>query len=163
MAMADAETAPMAKGPSILIQIAMLAGLTVVALGMGWGAGAYLKSQQAAAPKPAQTKAAGSEAAPAASSVKLVTQDLPPITTNMAAPTETWVRMDLSLLLDLPLPTETAAAIHQDLLAFMRTVKMHQVEGPSGFQHLKADLRERAMIRSDGKVRDVLIRTLVYE
>lgn len=45
MAMADTTDAAMQKGPSILIQIAMLAGLTVAALGMGWGAGVYLKSQ----------------------------------------------------------------------------------------------------------------------
>jgi len=161
MAMADAATAPTKKGPSILAQIAMLAGLTVAALGMGWGAGAYLKSQQAAAPRPAPADAA--DPVVAGSGLRLVTQDLPPITTNMAAPTETWVRMDLSLLLESPLSTELAGAIHQDLLAFMRSVKMHQVEGPSGFLHLKADLRERASMRSDGKVRDVLIRTLVYE
>ena len=56
-----------------------------------------------------------------------------------------------------------ADAIHQDLLAFVRTVKMHQIEGASGFQHLKADLAERASIRSDGHVKAVLIRTLLFE
>jgi flagellar FliL protein len=161
MAMAEAATAPTQKGPSFVLQIAMLAGLTVAALGMGWGAGAYLKSQQAAAPRPAP--AATADPVVAGSGLRFVTQDLPPITTNMAAPTETWVRMDLSLLLEAPLSTELASAVHQDLLAFMRSVRMHQVEGPSGFRHLKADLRERASMRSGGKVRDVLIRTLVYE
>jgi len=56
--------------------------------------------------------------------------------------------------------TET---IHQDLLAFLRTLKMYQVEGASGYQHLKADLQERAAIRSDGHAKDVLIRTLLFE
>lgn len=159
--MADTATQPTQKRPSIILQMAMLAGLTVVALAIGWGAGVYLKGQQAAAPKPAT--AAAAEPVVASRGPRLVTQDLPPITTNMAAPTETWVRMDLSLLLEAPLAAELSSAIHQDLLAFMRTVKMHQVEGPSGFQHLKADLRERASMRSGGKVSDVLIRTLVYE
>ena len=45
----------------------------------------------------------------------------------------------------------------------MRTVKLHQIEGASGFQHLKADLEERAAIRSDGHVKQVLIRTLLFE
>jgi flagellar FliL protein len=40
---------------------------------------------------------------------------------------------------------------------------MHQVEGASGFLHLKADLQERAAMRGDGHVKDVLIRTLLYE
>lgn len=162
MAMAETTAAPMQKGPSIVIQIAMLAGLTATALGIGWGAGAYLKSLQPQAPQPpsAQTP---SQPAIATSGLKLITQDLPPITTNMAAPVDTWVRMDVSLLIDKELPAEAVAMVHQDLLAFMRTVKMHQVEGPSGLQHLKADLRERAMLRTDGKARDVLIRTLVFE
>ena len=56
-----------------------------------------------------------------------------------------------------------ADAIHQDLLAFVRTVKMHQIEGASGFQHLKADLGERASIRSGGHAKAVLIRTLLFE
>ncbi len=162
MAMADTTPAPTQKGPSIVLQIAMLAGLTVAALGMGWGAGAYLKSQQPQAPQPPAAQTA-SQTVIATSGLKLITQDLSPITTNMAAPMDTWVRMDVSLLVDRELPAELAATVHQDLLAFMRTLKMHQVEGPSGLQHLKADLRERAMLRTEGRVRDVLIRTLVFE
>jgi flagellar FliL protein len=42
-------------------------------------------------------------------------------------------------------------------------VKLAQVEGASGFQHLKADLEERAAVRSGGKVRKILIRTLLFE
>lgn len=162
MAMADTTPAPTQKGPSIILQIAMLAGLTVAALGIGWGAGVYLKSQQRQAPQPPAAQTA-SQPAIATSGLKLITQDLPLITTNMAAPMDIWVRMDVSLLIEKELPTETAAMVHQDLLAFMRTLKMHQAEGPSGLQHLKADLRERAMLRTDGRVRDVLIRTLVFE
>ena len=56
-----------------------------------------------------------------------------------------------------------AENIHQDLLAFRRTVKMHQVEGDSGYQHLRADLQERAAIRSGGKVKEVLVRALLFE
>ena len=40
---------------------------------------------------------------------------------------------------------------------------MHQIEGASGYQHLKADLDERARIRSDGHVKQVLVRTLLFE
>ena len=45
----------------------------------------------------------------------------------------------------------------------IRTVKMHEIEGASGFRHLKEDLEERAAIRSDGHVKQVLIRTLLFE
>ena len=88
---------------------------------------------------------------------------LAPITTNLAAPDNIWVRLELSLVLDAPQPAELAERIHQDLLAFVRTLKMHQIEGASGFRHLKADLEERAAIRSDGHVKEVLIRTLLFE
>ena len=63
----------------------------------------------------------------------------------------------------LPAEPPLIEAVHQDLLAFVRTLKMHQIEGASGFQHLKADLEERAAIRSDGHVKNVLIRTLLFE
>ena len=56
-----------------------------------------------------------------------------------------------------------AEQIHQDFLAFMRTVKLPQVEGASGFQHLKEDLEERARLRSHGRVGKILIRTLLFE
>jgi flagellar FliL protein len=45
----------------------------------------------------------------------------------------------------------------------MRTVKLPQVEGASGFQHLKEDLEERARIRSGGRVKKILIKTLLFE
>lgn len=162
--MANAEQIPVAKGPSLVIQAAMLLGMTVAALGIGWASGLYLKSSEVPAKAPA---AEGGEHATAEPSTEqaaaFIVAELPSITTNLAAPVETWVRMDVSLLLDAPLPTETVEAIHQDLLTFMRTVKMHQVEGASGLLHLKADLLERASMRGDGHVKDVLIRTLLYE
>jgi flagellar FliL protein len=72
--------------------------------------------------------------------------------------------MELSVELDQPSTDPMLAnTIQQDLLAYMRTVKLHQIEGASGFQHLKADLTERAAIRSDGHVRAVLVRTLLFE
>jgi flagellar FliL protein len=161
--MANAEQQiPVVRGPSLIIQVAMLLGMTAAALGIGWISGAYLKSSQAPAKQhPAETGEAAASA-PASDAAAIVT-DLAPITTNLAAPTETWVRMDISLLLDAPLPPETVETIHQDLLTFMRTVKMHQVEGASGFLHLKADLQERASIRGEGHVKDVLIRTMLFE
>jgi len=42
-----------------------------------------------------------------------------------------------------PQPPALTEQIHQDLLALVRTLKMHQIEGASGYQHLKADLEER--------------------
>lgn len=164
--MANAEQIEAPKGPSFIVQIAMLAAMTVAALGVGWMSGSYLKSSEAP-PKPAKLdhsskpEEAGKEEKPVAGAPVLV--PLPQITTNLAAPADVWVRMDLSVVYDAPQPPQMTEAIHQDLLAYLRTLKMYQVEGASGYQHLKADLQERAAIRSDGHAKDVLIRTLLFE
>jgi flagellar FliL protein len=157
---ASLDEASTPKGPSLVVQLAMLAAMTVAALGVGWLSGSYLKSTEAPAKPVAKAEAPGKSGL-VADGMTLV--DLAPITTNLAAPSETWVRLDASLLLDAPQPARTVEAIHQDLLAFIRTVKMHQVEGASGYQHLRDDLQERAAIRSEGHVKGVLIRTLVFE
>ena len=163
--MANAEQIETPKGPSFVIQIAMLAVMTAAALGVGWMSGAYLKSSEAP-PKPAkldhsQKAEEKKPAKPHGAGPVLV--DLASITTNLAAPEDVWVRMEVSVVYDEPQPDATAEAIHQDLLAYLRTLKMYQVEGASGYQHLKADLQERAAIRSDGHAKDVLIRTLLFE
>lgn len=172
MAAVDAPAPAASKGSSIVIQLAVLLVMTVAAVGLGWFSGSYLNGEapKAAAPAPPAHGAdagaghgAAGDPAPAASSGAPVV-DLPAITTNLAAPSEIWVRMELSLQFDqAPGDSSLIDAIHQDLLAFMRTVKMHQVEGASGFLHLKADLTDRASIRSGGHVKAVLIRTLLFE
>ena len=45
----------------------------------------------------------------------------------------------------------------------MRTVPLAQLEGPSGFLHLREDLNDRARIRSGGKVRELVVHALVLE
>lgn len=164
MAITDESPAKPA-GPSLVVQIAVLLAITAAAIGLGWLSGQYLNSQAEAqkaalaAQAPEGTAAEG-EHAPAARELEVL---LPPITTNLAAPTTVWVRLEASIVLDEPQPATLADDIHQDLLSFLRTVRLHQVEGASGFQHLKADLEERARIRSDGHVKQVLIRTLIFE
>lgn len=104
----------------------------------------------------------GHGAAPGGATTTLF--NLAPITTNLAAPSDIWARMEVTVQFDVP-PTDPTIVdmIHQDLLSFMRTVKMHQIEGASGILHLKADLEDRASVRSDGHVKHVFIRTLLFE
>jgi flagellar FliL protein len=178
------EDLPEKKGPSLVIQLVVLLVMTGAAVGIGWFSGSLLGSE-------APPAMAGEEAAPAeptahgadaghggghgeskgdeeeeqgAVSINPLVLNLPPITTNLAAPSDTWLRLELSIELDAPTEDLTLAdTIQQDLLAFMRTVKLHQIEGASGFQHLKADLAERAAIRSKGHVKAVLVRSLLFE
>ena len=179
------QAAPAKSGPSIVIQIAILLVMTAAAIGIGWFSGSYLngtvvrapaaaEAEAEAAAKPAKVEGHGTEAGghgeakdehgAAKDAGNPLLLDLPPIMTNIAAPSDIWLRVELSVIFDEP-PTDPgmADAIHQDLLAFVRTVKMHQIEGASGFQHLKADLGERASIRSGGHAKEILIRTLLFE
>jgi flagellar FliL protein len=160
------QAAPQRRGPSFIIQIAALLVLTMVALAMGWGGGRYLISplpaQKASQPAKAKNGKKEEKKASAETGDKNVVP-LDPILTNLAAPSKVWVRLELSLVFDGPADQSMARAISQDILAYIRTVKLAEVEGPSGFQHLREDLEERASVRSGGHVKKILIRTLLFE
>jgi flagellar protein FliL len=109
--------------------------------------------------KPAESPAS----APAQSSTIV---DLPPIVTNLGAPQDTWVRLEGSIIFDpktLSRPEAMAGQIGDDILAYLRTVSLHQLEGPIGLENLRQDLSERAATRSGGKVHAFVIRTLVVQ
>ena len=92
--------------------------------------------------------------------------DLPPIVTNLGAPHDTWIRLEGSIILDpksLPHPETVAGQIGDDILAYLRTVSLRQLEGPVGLENIRQDLNERAAIRSGGKVRAFVMRTLVVQ
>lgn len=110
--------------------------------------------------------AAGGMRGPDFSALKVVSLD--PITTNLGAPTDVWVRMELSLAVD---PGEdgdgpdeaTLEAVHADLLAYMRTTRLQALSMPSGFQHLVTDLETRAAMRTEGAVKRVFVKALLLE
>ncbi len=165
---AAAAAAPAPKsGPSLVVQLGALVVMTLAAAGMGWVSGGFMSPGKSGSE--AGSAAAGSHDAkgggghgdgPAKSDTVI---PLAPITTSIASPSDVWVRMEVSIALDEPQGEELPSIIQQDLLAYIRTIKMHEIEGASGFRHLKQSLEERAAIRSDGHVKQVLIRTLLFE
>jgi flagellar FliL protein len=167
---------PAAKsGPSLVVQLGALVAMTIAAAGMGWVSGGFLTGEKAGSEAAAHAPAAGAhgaksegghgesgghgEAAPHSDTLI----PLAAVTTNIASPSDVWVRMEVSVVLDEPQGPELPGIIQQDLLSYIRTVKMHEIEGASGFRHLRENLEERAAIRSDGHVKQVLIRTLLLE
>lgn len=149
---------PVKRGPSVAVQLGVLLALTLGAGGVGWLTGGYLNGEIEQPPAVVGEAVETGQAAPA----NIV--DLAPITTNLAVPEAVWVRLELSLVFDQPLEDQTLPdTIQQDILAYIRTVKLMQVQGASGYQHLKSDLLERAGIRSNGLVKDILIRTMLFE
>lgn len=93
-------------------------------------------------------------------------RNLPPVVTTLDGPQRDWVRIEASIVLagepsagdDL-----LAAKIAEDIVAFMQTVSAADIEGASGFQHLREDLIDRARVRSDGRVRDLVVHTFIVE
>ena len=162
----DAAAAPK-SGPSLVVQLGALVVMTLAAAGMGWVSGGFMsggkpgsEADQAATGLHG-AKSGGSHGDGPATSDTVI--PLGAITTSIASPSDVWVRMEVSIVLDEPQGEELPDIIQQDLLAYIRTIKMHEIEGASGFRHLKQSLEERAAIRSDGHVKQVLIRTLLFE
>jgi flagellar FliL protein len=91
---------------------------------------------------------------------------LAPVITNLASPSSAWARLEASLVLDNVEREEAsilAAQIGQDLVAYLRTVSISQLEGARGLQYLREDINERAALRSSGKVRELIVETLVVQ
>jgi flagellar protein FliL len=166
------------KGPSIIGQAAIFAILTLTAGGAGWGMGQFVGTgKDAAAAQPtaavktepeahgeASAQKDGHEATGGAHGVlEGNSLTLEPMVTNLASPEDVWVRLEMALVAVEPLEDEMIQAVHQDLFSYVRTIRLNQLEGPSGFLNFKADLLDRAKIRSEGKVKAVLIKTLLFE
>jgi flagellar FliL protein len=156
--------APEKSGGSAVLTIVALFVLTLVAAGAGGFAGLRLfvklsadidNSIKGNAPS-FDTKYAGN----------IALKDLPPIVTNLAEPADVWIRLQVSIVYDtkaVPKPDLLVARISEDTLAFMRTLSLAQLAGASGLQHLREDLSERAIVRSDGNVRELVIQALVVQ
>jgi flagellar FliL protein len=85
------------------------------------------------------------------------------ITTNLSFPSDRWIRLEVAVMFKDKADLKTAEAIHQDILVYLRTVTLQQIEGPRGFQYLKEDLEERADLLSEGRVSRLLFRTFIIE
>ncbi len=88
---------------------------------------------------------------------------LDPIVTNIAIPADVWVRFEAVVKSSEPLGTEIPEQIHQDMLAFLRSMRLSELTGSSAFIDLKAELLARANTRSHGKVEAIYIKTFLFE
>ena len=145
--------------------IAALLLLTVVAAGLGGGLGIKLADQVEDAVRlkdSTEEKPAGEPQYTGPTHLK----PLAPILTNLAEPRDVWIRIESSIVFDdeeIAADEVLAAKITEDILTYLRTVSLSQIESPSGMQHLREDLIERARIRSAGRVTELVIQTLVLQ
>jgi flagellar FliL protein len=168
--LADFEAPPEAEAPppaaaggtgtslvSFIVAMVVLTGLSVGAGGM-FGLQVLSRVGQSGAKAPAETRKGRF-------SDKATLHALSPIITNLASPERTWIRLEASIVIDAEgADAKTlSAAITEDTVAYLRTLSLPLIEGASGLLHLREDLNERARVRSGGKVRDIIVHTLIVE
>jgi flagellar FliL protein len=152
------------KKPSMLSLVAELAILTCFAVGAGGLFGMQvLSGSDNAGTRPEAISPQGQKSR---YSDTANLRPLPPIVTNLASPKGTWIRIEASVVVGADAAAGAnalVAAIAEDIVAYLRTVPLAQIEGPSGFLHLREDLNDRARIRTGGKVRELVVQALVLE
>ncbi|MGY5806886.1 flagellar basal body-associated FliL family protein [Rhizobium sp. LEGMi198b] len=162
---AAADASEKGKGSPLIMMIVGLVILTVLGGGGGWFLGTMVSPKintATAVAKAAEQTPTGEKQAAAAAEANGIIQ-LDPITTNLAYPSQNWIRLEIALMFKGKPDAQLAEAIHQDILAYVRTVSLQQVEGPRGFQYLRDDVQERVDLRSEGRVSKVMFRTFVIE
>ncbi len=148
----------MAEGENSKSAVIGLVIGTVAAIGGGFGLGAFfLKQPEAgtAAPSAAQEAKAPARVAKA----------LAPVITNLSSPPDTFVRLQGAIVLDADAPEsgDLAAKVSDDIVTYLRTVSLDQIQGPTGFQFLKQDLKKRAIELGGGRIHDFLLTAFVVE
>lgn len=91
---------------------------------------------------------------------------IPAVLTTLAAPQGRWVRLEGSILARADGETQSellAERAGEQILTFLRTVKLEQIQGPSGLLALRDDLNETVSALSSGEVQAVLIHGLLVE
>ncbi len=157
--MATAATQKPVGKANVIVTVAVLTVLAAVGGGLV-GKLMVVKLQQAAAPAPEPAKPA------MAYTGDTEVRELPATVTNLADPPEMRVRLQVAVVYNkkaIENPNLMAAQVSDDLVAFLKTLTVGQLQGASGLQNLREDLNERAAVRSQGKVREVVIETLVVQ
>lgn len=172
MANAEAPEGQSKKKSAAIMTVVGLAVLTLLGGGGGWVVGGMVapnirgaaQEEQAKEAKDAATQKKDGEAGlPRISTEANNVVQLEPITSNLAYPSENWVRLEIALLFNGPPDVKLAEDIHQDILAYVRTVSLQQIEGPRGFEYLRDDIQERVDLRAQGRVSKIMFRTFVIE
>ena len=178
----DAETENSAGGGKGMMIGVLVA--TLIAVGAGAGAGFVLAPKFATKAAKAADDAASADAAEAGEKKEekakeeegdTATYDndhvvlkIHPVTTNLRHPFRSWVRLEGALVIkgeemEEKAMEELSAMVQQDVMTYLRTLSLKDLEGASNLTFLRDDLTERARLRSNGQVAEFIILSLVVE
>ncbi|MCF1503821.1 flagellar basal body-associated FliL family protein [Afifella sp. H1R] len=158
------EEAPKKKGSFLMGLLGVLA-VTLLAGGAGAGIGIYLAGAIEATVTE-KLKEKPEDEPQLLYSGDMVLQPVGPVVVNVADPSDVWVRLETSIVFPngaLENPEVTAGEIREDIMAFVRTMPLSQFQGPSALQHLRDDLNDRSVVRTNGKVSELIIETMVVQ
>lgn len=187
---APGNTNPEAKKSSPIVLILVMAVMSAVAVGSGYGISSVFKGGGVTA-----AKTADAGGGPVASGLRndrhgdgaadkdahggdedthggvsgtghasLVKLD--PIIATLPQNGNTWLRLELALVLDVSMPAPDQIGLTQissDISGLLRSIDLDHVSRPSGYVHLKEDLLDRARMTSGEVIKDVMIVSLVAE
>lgn len=97
---------------------------------------------------------------------KLRVVRFPPVLTTLADPKGTWIRLEGSMVVVEETDESAEVLVEKaatQVLAYLRTTGLRQIEGPSGLLYLRQDLNDVIAALSGGQIREVLIHSLVVE
>jgi flagellar FliL protein len=143
-----------------------LAILSLLATGTGGLFGLYLVSTVEKAVDEKKKSEEGKKSPMLLYTGDLALRAIAPVVTNLANADDVWIRLESSIIFTngaLQNPDVAVAEIRQDILAYLRTLSIAQIQGASGLQHLREDLNERVALRSKGLVREIVVETLVVQ
>ena len=149
----------------------LILGLVVVSLmavGTGWFVGSTIGANNAkqAAEMKAEEKTSKEGGEEAEKPPMIQTEVLSPIVTNLMGSDNVWMRLELTVVMaeNQKLGGELEKTkLVSELTAFLQTVKMQHISGPSGIIHLREDLVDRARIATQGRIENVLVTSMVVE
>jgi len=177
-------SAPAGQATSKLALSVILLLLTVAAAGAGLAVGMVLTSDaldigngksggmpidQAKAPAtdtPKPGDNATADPLDASEQIKLIAYPFPPVLTALAAPKSTWIRLEGSLLIAADAKDNPEILVEKagmQILTYLHTTTLSDLEGPSGILRLRDDLNETVSALSGGQVSEVLIHSMVVE
>ena len=91
---------------------------------------------------------------------------LKPIIVNLAGVEKAFVRVQGSVVFRKDAMEQSqilTSQIESDIAAYLRTLKVSDLEGATGLQNLREDLDQRARVRAEGNVREFILETMVIQ
>lgn len=154
----------------------IIAIVLVAIIGGGAGAAFSLFVSPAAQPPTAKASDSGHEAAAPDPHAKPKEEkkvesseavvDLAPIHVSLGTADRHKLRFDASLVLKAgggADATVLSKRIASDILVYLRTLSIDQIDSAAGLEFVREDVLEIAQLRSKGEVTDVLLRSLMLE